>query len=421
MRESIFRKVSLDRLSSPEQLDQMMRATRPGGWLALGALGLLLLTAAGWGFAGSVPEMLAGHGILVKSGGVFEVVPLEGGRVTDVAVQVGEVVNEGQVIARVAQPERAALLREARARLEDLRLEHRRLEGAGGREIGVQQQYLAQQRAALETSIRSAEETLRWLSQKIENQEELARDGLITRQTLLATRQEYQTTQQQIRSARSQLAQLSVDQLAGRERVTGTLEASRSKVEEAEREVRRLADEVERTSAVVSPYTGRVLEVMTEQGHVVARGDPIVRIDPVGRAVKDLEAIVYVSSDAGKNIRPGMRIQVSPANVPEEEYGYMLGTVTYVSDFPATREGMARVLKNEQLVSALVGDGAPYEVHADLVPDPRTPSRYRWSSPQGPPTPVQSGTRCAAQVTVNRLRPVELVLPILRRFSGRGE
>ena len=189
-------------------------------------------------------------------------------------------------------------------------------------------------------------------------------------------------------------------------------------MEAAQREVQRLQAELERNSAVVSPYTGRVVEVMAEQGHVVERGRPIVRIDPVGRTVKDLEAVVYVSSDAGKKIRPGMRIQIAPSTVRQEEYGLMVGTVTYVSDFPATPEGMARVLKNDALVQSLAGTGAPYEVHADLVPDPRTVSHYRWTSPAGPPVEVHSGTLCGAQVTLREVRPVELVLPIFRRLTG---
>lgn len=418
MQESIFRKVSLDRLASPEQLDQMMQATRPGGWIALAGLFVLLGAGVGWGFAGYVPEKLPGQGILVKTGGVYEVVPLESGRVTDVAVRVGEVVNEGQVIARVAQPAVAASLREARARLEDLRLEHRQVEASGRVEVGAQAAYVAQQSANLEAGIRSSQQRMEWLQQKTEAQERLVRDGLVTRQALLATRQELEAAREAVREARGHITQLAAGQLSLTQRRQAEALAGRVKVEEAEREVRRLEDELERTSSVVTPYTGRIVEVMTEQGHVVNRGEPVARIDPVGRAVKSLEAVVYVSSDVGKRIRPGMQIQISPSTVREEEFGFMLGTVTYVSDFPATPQGMERVLKNEQLVAALAGGGTPYEVRADLVPDPRTASRYRWSSPAGPPTEVRSGTLCRAQVTVSRVRPVELVVPFFRRVTG---
>ena len=40
MNEVLFRKVSLDRLSSPEQLDQLLRVTDPKSWLGLFAVGI---------------------------------------------------------------------------------------------------------------------------------------------------------------------------------------------------------------------------------------------------------------------------------------------------------------------------------------------------------------------------------------------
>ena len=79
---------------------------------------------------------------------------------------------------------------------------------------------------------------------------------------------------------------------------------------------------------------------------------------------------------------------------------------------------MQRVLKNDKLVAGLAGGDAPYEVHADLVIDAGTPSRYKWSSSRGPPLTIQSGTLIGAQITVASRRPAEMVLPWLRRQVG---
>jgi hypothetical protein len=54
---NVFRKVSLDRLSSPEQLDQLMQVTDARGWIILSAFGIVLATAVLWGFLGSVAHM----------------------------------------------------------------------------------------------------------------------------------------------------------------------------------------------------------------------------------------------------------------------------------------------------------------------------------------------------------------------------
>lgn len=418
MQSNLFRKVSLERLASPEQLDQMIQVTTPRGWITLAALGVLLGAAMVWGVAGSIPEKASGQGILVRSGGVFEVVPLGGGRVEDVAVRVGEEVSEGQVVARIAQPDLLAALSEGRAALEDLRIQQRQVEEFGSREVRMQTEYLAQRRVDLEAAIRAGEEELGWTREKIANQERLVAQGLLTRQTLLATRQQYETTQRDVRTNRNQVQQNSVDQLALRERKRQEIEAGRLKIEEAERALGRQEAELLRSSQVVSPYTGTVLEIMTEQGRVIERGEPVLRLDLTGKTVKDLEAVLYVASTEGKKIRPGMRIQISPSTVRQEEHGFLLGTVTYVSDYPATAQGMARTLKNDALVAALAGGGAPYEVHADLIPDPDTRSRYRWSSPKGPPAEIRSGTLCSAYITLEERRPLELVLPVFRRSAG---
>lgn len=62
---SIFRRESLERLSSPEQLDQLMQVVNSRSWLALGALGALVSLAVGWSIWGRIPIMAAGKGILV--------------------------------------------------------------------------------------------------------------------------------------------------------------------------------------------------------------------------------------------------------------------------------------------------------------------------------------------------------------------
>ena len=418
MSQPVFRKVSLDRLASPEQLDQLMQVTTPRGWVALLAFCVLLLTVVVWGCMGHIPETVHGQGILIKSGGVLQVVPSAGGRVTDIAVSVGDVVSAGQIVARVAQPELSDQLNQALARLADLRAQQESVLEFGHRDLELQTAALAQQRAAAEQSVAAAEESSRWLAQKITEQEKLVQQGLITRQTLLATREQYNATVQRASSGRGELAQIRVRLLALVNDHDGQKDESRFQIDDAEHAVSRLERELRERSEVTSPYTGRVLEVMSEQGDMVASGEPILSLDLTGRSVKNLVAVFYVPSIEGKRIRSGMPVRIAPSTVKQEEYGMMLGRVTYVSDFPATTKGMARVLKNDQLVNVLSGGGAPYEVHADLTVAPETVSRYRWSSSSGPPLAIQSGTLATASIEVSAERPIGMVIPLFRKYTG---
>lgn len=418
MDNRIFRKVALDRLASPEQLDQTLRVTDARGWIALSAVGLLLAAALVWSVTGTLPHKVAGAGMLVKSGGVLEVVAPAEGRVSDVAVEVGESVTEGQVVARVAQPALFEELQEARARLASLRAEHERALGFAREDGRLDEAGLARERADLQASVAAAEASLRSLEERVRAQEELVRDGLMTRATLLNTQQQYDGTRERVRELRAALERLALRRLEEDNRRRDAVSGSEQRLQAARAEVAQLERAYQEASQVVSPYTGRVLEVMTEQGGMVGRGEPLLSLDLTGRAVKELVAVIYVPSVHGKKIRPGMPLHVAPSTVRQEEYGMMVGKVTYVSNFPATPRGMMRTLKNEQLVRELSGGGAPYEVHADLLVDPATASRYRWTSSGGPPMEVQSGTLAMGQVTVERERPIAAVLPLLRRWTG---
>ena len=54
MQEEIFRKKSLDKIKSPETLDDYIRVSNPGVWLILVSMIALLLGACAWGIFGHI-------------------------------------------------------------------------------------------------------------------------------------------------------------------------------------------------------------------------------------------------------------------------------------------------------------------------------------------------------------------------------
>jgi hypothetical protein len=65
MSQKLFRRKALEKLASPEQLDQLMAITTPRSWLALFGLGGLLLAAVLWSVFGTIPTTVTGDGILI--------------------------------------------------------------------------------------------------------------------------------------------------------------------------------------------------------------------------------------------------------------------------------------------------------------------------------------------------------------------
>ena len=65
--KSVFRKKSLERLSSPERLEQLIQVVKPQDWLALATLGALVVFALGWSIFGRIPITVSGRGVLIRS------------------------------------------------------------------------------------------------------------------------------------------------------------------------------------------------------------------------------------------------------------------------------------------------------------------------------------------------------------------
>jgi hypothetical protein len=62
--KGIFRKESLDRISSPDQLDEYIKVSSPSIWLVLTALLVLFTSVVVWGFTGTLPKTLIVNGIM---------------------------------------------------------------------------------------------------------------------------------------------------------------------------------------------------------------------------------------------------------------------------------------------------------------------------------------------------------------------
>jgi HlyD family secretion protein len=92
--------------------------------------------------------------------------------------------------------------------------------------------------------------------------------------------------------------------------------------------------------------------------------------------------------------------------------------VTGVSKFPASPDMIGQAIPNKAIAEALLAEGAPIEIHADLIPDPHTFSGFKWTSSDGPRTEIQVGTMVVGSVRVRERRPITLVLPFLKKLFG---
>jgi HlyD family secretion protein len=415
--QALFRKAALEKLSSPEQLDVLMRVTNPTGWLALSAIGCVVLLVVLWGIFGSIATRVEGRGILLRGKAVLDVSASTSGRLAEMLVAPGDVVREGQAVATVQQGALTMELDNASHTLRELENQDLAQRAIEDRNLEQSRQALAQERAGQQTAISGQRQLIAELEKKVAVQEGLVARGLITENTLLATRQQLVAAQQAVTRSQVRIAQISSEETALERQVQQQQAARYNRIDEVRRHLHELEAQLAASVEVRSPYAGRVLELMADAGNLVGPGSRILTLEALD---EEIEVILYIPAVDGKKVQSGMETRISPSTVKVEEYGYMLGDVTSVSEFPVTPEGLRRVLRNEKLLEELGGDAAPIEVAVRLRPDESTVSGYQWSSSAGPPTAVFSGTLCTGSVVVESRRPIELVLPRIRSAVGVG-
>ncbi len=416
--EDLFRKASLERLSSPEQLDQLMHVTTPKGWIALIALCALLAVALFWGIFGRVPTEVQGMGILIRSGGVFDVEAPGAGVITKISVEVGSLVKKGDVIAKIAQPELVSQVSKSEKQLENAKEQQAQSKKFNEEDLAMKKVYYEKQVENQQYNIKSSQQKIKWIEERLKNQQELLDKGLITKQTMLQTKEELVQTRDSIQSAENQIKQINVTKNELVQKYKEQALNYQVKISEAAKNLSSLKNQLEVNSQVKSPYTGQVLSVLYDEGTQVLKGNAILNLELTGKNIKNLEAVVYVGPTQGKMVQPGMKVQVSPSNVKREKYGFVVGKVKTVSEFPATAQGMMRILKNQDLVKALGGAGAPYEIQVDLLEDSTSYSGLDWSSGKGPNIKIHSGTLTTSQIVTKEERPLTLVIPALKKFLG---
>lgn len=412
--KKLFRSVSLERLSSPEQLDQVLHVTRPKGWLALLTLAGLIIVALIWGIFGSVPTKVQGMGIFISSEGLKDISAPTSGQINTLYVSPGDIISRGQVVARIAQPELITDISQAREKLAELRTQKEQIRSYLQDEMELQIKQNARKRSSLSREIENLQEQIENLEKRRENQKQLLNKGLITRQTFLSTTEKIQSLEQKISQLRNEQKQIPLSALQLQEEQKQQIRSKNNQIAEVKRKLQSLEERLEDASKVYSPHSGRILEVPVTEGNLVNSGTRIASLELADDAASELVAVIYVPAEQGKKIEPGMSAHLSPTTVKVQEDGSILGLVTNAGDFPATQEGMMRILRNQRLAEQLSQKGAPIEIFVSPIPSPDTYSGYQWTSSKGPDQTIRSGTMASGSILVDEQPPITLVIPWLK-------
>ncbi|MCY4051189.1 MAG: hypothetical protein OXE41_12500 [Gammaproteobacteria bacterium] len=116
----LFRKEALEHKGQAEPLDHLLRVTAPHEWMIVCAFAILMACIVAWAALGSIEQRISTNCTISVAGERHAVFALDTGVVSDILVQPGERVEQGQTIAKIRSVELMRRERFARIQLEQL-------------------------------------------------------------------------------------------------------------------------------------------------------------------------------------------------------------------------------------------------------------------------------------------------------------
>jgi hypothetical protein len=183
--------------------------------------------------------------------------------------------------------------------------------------------------------------------------------------------------------------------------------------------------------SVSVPYDGTVDKVLVKHGEAVNEGDAMIRVrnslatttlsaprDGVllsnlseGEAFKAREAVLwlmpqktefhereilcYVDAKSLRKLKVGMEVQVTPADLQRETWGYAYGHVVGLEPFPTLQTEVTKRMKLEQFASFVPKDQPMYELRVVLDTDG---NNLKWSRKKSQRIEMKNGTLCNIQI-----------------------
>lgn len=404
-----------ERLGTPEHLDRALYVTTAKAWLALCVLVVMTVAVIVWAVFGEVSTYVEAKGIfLSRAGMVFDAASSGGGKLARIVSIVGDEVAAGDLVAEISDAETIERYLSAVALADERKQTLQERQAEAREENALAAHNIAKQRERLEELERTGREMVAKTRERLQSDRELLAEGIVDRMTVDRSEQALNLAQRNLFDALRRRDQLEADDLRRKNALKAGVTRVKEELLAAQRRVTELAALIE-TWRIRAPVAGRVTELKAQVGATLAPGQPVLSIETGGQG---LDVLIYVPPVDGKRVTAGMPTLVSPATARHEEFGYMIGTVESLSEFPASLNGMIAVLQNQDLARTFSHSGPPYPGRVALALDPSTASGFAWTSPQAVGLDITPGTLATVEVEVASQPPVALVVPWIKERLG---
>jgi HlyD family secretion protein len=424
--ESLARSEALSEFSSSEQLDQRLVIIGSRSWILLMVVVGLLVWAILWGFLGRVSNSISGEGLILGSSSPITVSsPTATGGVIELMVPVGEMVEQNQIIALVHNRGLEKGVATAENYLAILQSQDASRTSNEKDLIKMQKASTKEQIALANKTLEQTQKLVTMYESEVADLDELFKQQLVSSSQVVQVRASLFSSLQQV----AEQASVIVRAEASLQTILSSIEQSQfsrlQQIESAKNSLAKIQVQHEASTRVISPIRGRIIDQHIDLGSVLSPGKEVITITPVPMDATQQETdelatrvVCYIPFGRGKEVKVGMKVEVSLPYAKSSRYGFIKGSITRVNEF-ATNDQLAAHIGSTSLAREMTGASqATIEVGVALEADPKTPSGLAWTSRIGYPHPVPMLSLCSVRVLLQEDRPIELIVPWIKDMVG---
>lgn len=353
-------------------------------WIPLIALFLLV---SGWFFFGSIPFLINGFGIVINKEGIISVQTKTDGIVSSIPVSLTQKIGEGDVLVELVNPQNNLKYKNRKDEVDKLTLEVEELKKQIQKEDIANRAALMAQKISANNSLKELEGSIQSLEKEVERKRTLYKEGLLGIQDLESAQS--LLSQRKIAYEKTKVSLVQIDSNLQKGWRQEELEKKEMSLANGVLELE-LLSLANRSTRILSPLSGKIIEILTSVGEHVDPGKTLIKIEPLTRTQS---FVAYIPIRFGKMIQINSSVEMEPTNIDSKKYGSIYGIVKEISDYPVSAGSINTLIQNEGLALYLTQNNeAMTMITIEPLEDLNSPSGYKWSSSSGPPYPLTNGT-----------------------------
>jgi HlyD family secretion protein len=410
-----YEEPTLKGIDSTEELGQPIRVIPPATRVLAAATTIVCLAALFWAVFGSVPTRIIGRGVVFSDEeGNFSIATVAAGPVLEVLVKPGDRVMAGTPIAIIEQKLLMAQIENGVAEVERLEANLALLKAANAAQIQRSDEAAQRQLAAIDEQVGANAVRQDRLRELLAGYMSLRAKGMISQNEILSKQEQFDGTTLELANAKARKIGVELTAATKRDDLAEMERLKQAEIDLKKAGVDRLRVEMAVGSSVRSPISGIIREIRRGRGDVAAAGAVIAT---VGQDRKSYyQVVTLLKGKTRKRAAPGMEAHIVPDSIKKEEFGSMKGHVVSVSDEDVSVEHVEQILHNAQLTKSLLGSEPALLAYVEMEPTKDNASGFVWWSGTGPPYKITAGSVATVDIIVERVRPITLVIPALRKL-----